>query len=350
MQPSKYAKRTLKAILFLILFFLFIEFFNAAFELNGKETEGMLARYSEQMDIDTVFVGNSVGKMLDAGEYSDQTGEHAFNMCTPSQSLPVSLKNIEMASSQRKLKKAVLLMDLDTIDSGNYDWVDHMYDRVVNSAAPLSRQIMNRLISCAEKSLDPDMINTERSINIWIPWEDEVYQGFPQMLHNLYRRYKRLVKRKKPGSKFAYDLTKSFYETAPGELSDEEEELLDKDIAAMEELPLPAGMMDKDKIRILADICTYCRDNDIDFYVVVTPHRSDFFERTDDFREEILSASTFLNDFISKRGFRYFDPEKDGDPHRILPDHYFDDWEHINKKYRHNATVYLTDVISKISS
>lgn len=66
MQLSDNIKRLLKAILFIIIFLLLTLLFNAAYELDESATEAMLTSYSNHSDLDTVFVGNSAGEMVDS--------------------------------------------------------------------------------------------------------------------------------------------------------------------------------------------------------------------------------------------------------------------------------------------
>ena len=40
----------------------------------------------------------------------------------------------------------------------------------------------------------------------------------------------------------------------------------------------------------------FCRDNGIEFAVIVTPHRTDYYDRFESFREESESVSSYLND------------------------------------------------------
>ena len=345
MQLSKNVRRAIKAILFLVIFFLLMGFFNVSFELDENATETMLTSYSEKTDIDTVFVGNSAGEMMNAEMYSDLTGTHAFNMCTPSQSLSVSLKNIKLASSHHKIKTAVMLITLDTVDSENYDGIDHLYDRVVNSSSPLHVRIMKTVKNDFDNSFSYENFDTERSITTWIPWENENIHGFSNIMDNLKKRSLRILHGDRLGSRIAFDLNSAVYETLPGYLSDDDIALLNEDIEESKNLPIPVGMIASDKLTMIARICAFCRDNDIELNVLVTPHRTDYYDRYASFSEDSRTVSTFLDDFISKRGFLYYNTEDDSQLHELLPDAYFYDWEHVSDEYKDRATAYLTDVI-----
>lgn len=348
MQHSKTVKRALKFILFIAIFMGLMILLDAAFELDETKTEEMLTAYSQTDDISTVFVGNSAGEMLDAAVYEELSGEPAFNMCTPSQGLSVSLKNIKLARSHHMIKKAVLLMTPDMVDTESYDAIDHLYDRTVDSSSPFYIRIRNDLKRDWEKAFADTSLGSEKTVNVWIPWENETIHGFENIRSNLSRRLKRALAHEPLGYRIAFDLNTARYETAQNDPSDEDEAVFDEDLAAMEELDIPEGMLGSDKVRLLSDMCRFCSDNGIDLTVIVTPHRPDYYGRYEGFREDNARLSAFLNDLISKRGFMYYNTEDDPRLHEILPDLYFYDWEHISDEYKGQATRYLYDVISSL--
>lgn len=350
MHLSKNIRRILKAFLFLVIFILLMIFFNAAFELDESATEAMLTSYSNQSGIDTVFVGNSAGEMVDSDIYSRLSGDKAFNMCTPSQGLSVSLKNIKLASSHHKIKKAILLMTFDTANSENYDAIDHVYDRVVDSSSPFFTETINSIKRNAAISFSHNEITNEKSINIWIPWENETHHGFSNVYSNLERRFLRLINRNPLGSQIAYDLNTIVYDTVPAQLNQDDVEMLQNDISLVSDMPIPEDLLAKDKLTLLAKICSFCRDNNIELIVIVTPHRSDYYDRYNGFRESTEYITSYLNDFISKRGFMYYNTEEDDNLHIILPDKFFYDWEHISTDYVEDATKYLNDVIKRLEN
>ena len=346
MQLSKYVKRTLKAILFAAVFAVLMFILDSAFEMDEASTEAMLTRYSKTADIDMVFIGNSAGEMVDETLYSTLSGYKAFNMCTPSQGVSVSLKNLKMAASHHKIKEAVLLMTFDTVDSQGYDGIDHLYDRTVDSSSPLSTRFINAIKRDVKRSFEKNTIRTEKSVNIWIPWENETMHGFDNVKKNLVNRFSRLARGQRLGCDIAFDLNTKVYETLPGDWSDEDVSVFENDVEIMDTLGLPEGMVSADKMELLGDMCSFCRDNDIRLMVVVTPHRTDYYDRYEDYRRNMETLSAYIGDFVSKRGFVYYNTEDDPALHKILPDEYFYDWEHVSDPYKDKATEYLYGVIS----
>ncbi len=348
MQRSDHIKRILKALLFVIIFIMIMIIFDAAFLMDEGVTEDMLADYSVKTGIETVFVGNSAGEMLDADSYSMMTGECAFNMCTPSQSLSVSLGNIKLASSQHHVKKAVLLMTFDTVGPEDYDAVEHLYYRVVNSSSPYHKRITGTIRNNMKQSFSRDVVNTESSLNIWIPWENETVHGLSNVSNALKKRVSRVISGDRLGKDIAYDLNTVIYPTVPDDMDADETNLLENDIGLVSELGIPQGLLADDKLTDLARICSYCSNNDIDLTVMITPHRSDYYDRYDSFLENVTIADSYLDQFVSKRGFMYYNTEEDEELHVKLPDEYFYDWEHVSGEYVDRSTEYLTGIIQML--
>ncbi len=350
MQLSDNIKRLLKAILFIIIFLLLTLLFNAAYELDESATEAMLTSYSNHSDLDTVFVGNSAGEMVDSDIFSRLSGNSAFNMCTPSQGLSVSLKNIKLACSHHNINKVILLMTFDTLNSEDYDAIDHLYDRVVDSSSPFHTRIIKSVKRNIEKSFSSKEFVTEHSINLWIPWENETHHGFSNVYSNINRRFLRFINRDPLGSQIAFDLNNVIYDRVPGQLNQNDIDMLQHDISNVSDIPISADLMAEDKLTLLSEICSYCRDNNIELMVIVTPHRSDYLDRYMGFRESTWYISSYLDDFISKRGFLYYNTEEDQNLHTTLPDEYFYDWEHISEEYVEEATDYLAGVIERLEN
>ncbi len=345
MQRSKYIKRILKAILFIALLVIFTEVLNAAFELDENATEGMLTAYSHVEDIDTVFIGNSVGEMMDADMYSELTGTHAFNMCTPSQSMEISFRNLSMAASHHNIKNAIVLMSLDMVNADDYSGIEQLYDRVIDSSSPWYERMVVSLKRKYKKSVSSDMFNTEESINVFIPWQNETAHGWENISGNLKRRFDRIINNEPLGKDIAFDLNSVKYERVPGDLNNEDLDTLNADIGTASSLDSPAGVISPDNMRRLAKMCNFCKNNGIKLKVIVTPHRTDYFERYAAFREYSEITSSYLNDFISKRGQMYYNTEDDPELHDILPDRYFYDQEHLGDENFDKSTVYLDEVI-----
>lgn len=346
MQRSEYIKRILKAILFTALLVIFTEVLDAAFLLDEKATEEMLVSYSQTNEIDTLFIGNCVGEMMDARLYSELTDTHSFNMSTPSQSLEISLDNIKLASSHHNIRTVTLLMTLDTVSEENYRGIEQLHARVIDSSSPLKVRILNWAKRSWKKSTSDKVVNTEESINVYFPWQNETAHGIDSISDNLKRRFGRLINNKPLGHDIAFDLNTKKYLRNPGDLTAADRTLLEEDIQNASSLNIPTGMISPDNLTLLAKISSFCRDNNILFRAIVTPHRTDYYDRYAAFRDYSETTSAFLNDFLSKRNNMYYNTEDDPGVHDRIRDEYFNIEERLNSDYYDKSTLYLHEIIS----
>lgn len=342
---SKIVRRVIKATLFVLLFVFFTTILDMSFEYDERATEEMLSAFSMQSDLDTVFVGNSAGEMMDATLYSTLSGAQAFNMCTPSQTLSVSYKNIRLAASQHPIRQVIILTTLDVVNSDNLEQIDHVYDRVVDSSSPVSTRIRNAVKRNVNKSFARETINREQSINIWIPWENERIHDLQSFKNNLSYRFSRLIRKEQLGEHIVYDLNVPKYALRPGTFNETDERILTEELDALPSLDVPSEMISADKLAELAEILSFCRNNGIECMMIITPHKTDYFERYESFRENCMAVSDYLGHFVGNLEFAYVDTEEDAAVHEVLPDAFFYDWEHISGEYRKQATEYLAGVI-----
>ncbi len=84
--------------------------------------------------------------------------------------------------------------------------------------------------------------------------------------------------------------------------------------------------IDARSLKNLDDMANYLKANDIDFTVIVTPHRSDVMEK---YGNEYEIIDSYLDEFVTKRGGKYINIDTDAELRNQLPDDMFMDQEHI---------------------
>lgn len=347
MLSSKYVKRFLKAILFVAIFIVLTLILDAVLEYDESGTAHMLSEYSKQDNIETIFVGTSSGIIMDAEEYTELTGEKAYNMCSAAQSFNVSLDNIKLAASQHPIKKVVMFFLYDSVNDENTAIQDHIYDRVVMSTEKPTEHIRDYIGNNVEKSFNPDIIATEESINLWIPWTNEASTDKELIKGNIKRRFDNLIHGYSPRKEMKRDLSEVIYETNPGIPTENDKAILANDLNNAHVLDIPDGMLNDEKLDSIDKICIFCRENNIKLIVIATPHRTDYFERYDSFRHYSELLDGYIDDFVSKRGLIYYNSEEEQNLHELFPDSKFMDLEHIDFDYTDEATEFLTGIIRK---
>lgn len=345
MRYSKYVKRTIKAIVFVGIFVVLMLIGNMAFELDESSTEKMLAEYSHRSGLETIVLGSSVGTIFNANIYGNLTGERAFNMCTSQQGFEVSFKNIKLAAAQNPIDHVIILVTYDSFNDDDTKIIEHLYDRVVSSSLTPEQRIAYNLKQAAEYSTDDDTRDDEISINGWIPWTQEAVSDFDSAKSNLARRLRRLINGDRLGKDIVRNLKEVTYTREPGILTDEEALEFVRDVESIEEYGIPEGMINKDKLALLASICKYCTENNIKLSIIATPHKTEYFDRYDGFRGKVVKFDDFMSEFASKRDAAFFDIESDEELHKVLPDSFFMDLEHVDYPYGDLATEYYTNLI-----
>lgn len=345
MRYSKYVKRILKGIIFASIFIVLTIGLDAILEFDEGDTERMLVDYSGQQNLNMIFTGNSAGKFMKYNRYNELSAENGFNMCTPSQGLEVAYKNIYMATSQHPIKHIILFVTYDTFNNDNTEPIEHIYDRVIVADEGMLGQVRDTVRQDIKHSLEPDNIAKEDSINLWIPWTQETVTDLDSMKKNVKRRFGRFKRGDRLGHGIAHKLDSVVYNTRPFNPTDKDVELLAKDVEAAQNLDIPEGMLNTEKLSKLDKILVYCRDNNIKLSVIVTPHRTDYFDRYESYRGYSEILDDYLRDFVIRRGFKYYNSEEDPRLHDILPDSYFYDVEHVEEEYSITATEYITGII-----
>ena len=338
-------KRILKLILFAAIAVLLTFFLDMAFELPESDSEIMLINYSRAKDIDTVLIGSSVGKAIMPEVYRKIAGDNAVNMCTSAQSFGTSYKNLKLAASQHKIKHAVLLMTFDSLDDSDTTAIDHLYDRTINSAGSAGDVIVNTLNYNITKEKQPGILSREESINLWIPWVNETSHGFKQIDNNITSRFMRLLSGNSLGCAFGEDFTTPKYNLIEKSPSEDDMQIFKSDLDEASAISASQITINPEKLEILNDIIRFCSDNSIKLGIVVTPHPASYYKRYASFEENINSVDHFMNNFCRKRNIPYFNAENDPELHKILPDSYFLDSEHIKDDYLPEASDYLSNII-----
>ena len=339
--------RILKALLFAVITVILTMALDTVLELNESDTEEMLIKFADKESIDTVFVGNSAGKMLNPDIYENLTGSPAVNMCTPSQSYNVTLENIKLAYARHKIKKVVLLTTFDTFDDASPEVADHIYHRVINSSGTWFENVTDTVAENIKKESRPGIVNKEESINMWIPWVVETAPTFKDIKENITRRLLRIKNHTPLGAFFPYDFHEVIYEYKEDNLTKEDEDIIGEFENVLEGEAVLDEYFTVESLESLAGIIVFCRENGIEFEMIITPHRTDYYDRNGAFGEVVAASDELLRDFVTSFGYRYYNVEEDEQVHEILPDEYFYDWEHVSEEYRGISTEYLTNIIKK---
>lgn len=327
--------RIVKILMFTVIFWAINGVMTFILEPLSDNSQTMWTQYTYESGIDTVYVGNSVGEMMIADVANSELGIKSYNMCTPKQNFPTSLDAAKIAAKQNPVKRIVLLSGYDTLAKNKASVSERVFRRTVIASYPFPKNKICDFTSKLSESIEVDNLDSEDSIKAWFPWIDDSTGDLEYITNVFITKLTRLIKHDRVGMGYAFSLDKVDYERVEPEWTADDTVKFMQDVQNAENLEIPDGTIGKYSLESLNNICIYCRENGIDFYLFMTPHRSDYRERYGDYYGTV---DDYMREFIESRGYYYYNFENKEDIHDILPDEYFYDIEHVSSKYANEAT------------
>ena len=341
MQPSRkiiLRNRIITVAMFLAVFWVLNRIVSFVLEPLSTSSEEMWTRYTNTENIDTIIVGNSIGEMLDTDIVDSVFGGTSCNMCTPKQNIPISCDAIKVAARQNPIKRVILVSAYDGLTRTKAPVSERIFRRTMIASYPFAkRRYYDFLDRWTEATKRENFDNTE-SIRAWFPWIDDSQGDMGYIINNVETKAEEYLSGKKLGDGYGYSLDTVRYDRVDNGLSNEDERLLNVDLEyarALTRLDVPEGTLGEYSLRSLDEICVYCRDNGIDFTLVMMPHRSDYKKQYEGYYDTI---NDYVKNFVESRGFHYHNCELDDGIHERIPDEYFYDIEHVEGAHGEELT------------
>ncbi len=314
---KKYLKPAVRIILFIAIFALIVHVMNFCLVMSNWASIDRWEAYAADDGYDTLFVGSSVGWVVVPRTINGINACKCVNMSTPDQFYKTSADTVKFISSQQPLQKVVLLTGFDALSqSEDYAAAASFLDAKYETAS-LTKRYGAVLSDKLGRYKDIDFLTSVDSINIWFDWVERFSYTIPQVFKNIAYRRGRLD----PG--YVLDMEKKIDRIEPlkGDTV-----ILDEDIAKAKELEPYGITADPVSLQKLDEMASFLSENAIDFTVIVTPHRSDVMAG---YGEGYGVIDSYLQEFVEKRGGKYFNLDNDESLRERLPDDMFTDHEHI---------------------
>ena len=308
---------SIKTLLFISIFAVIMHIMNFCLVASNWASIDRWERYSSDSDYDTLFVGSSVGWVIVPRTINGMNNCRLVNMSTPDQFYKTSLEAVRFVSCQQPLDTVVLLTGFDALEKPEDYAAAASFLEAEYETAPASKRICAILSDKLGRYTDIDFLSSTDSINIWFDWVERFTYSIPQIGKNIAFR----LGRKDPG--YVLDMNMPVKRVKPGNDNSSE---LDHDINKALELNLSGIDINPKSLGRLNDMASYLEANNIRFVVIVTPHRSDV---RDGYGDEYETIDSYLEDFVTKRGGKYFNIDSDPELRAQLPDDMFKDREHI---------------------
>jgi hypothetical protein len=330
MKKSLY--KTIRIILFISIFMAIMRLMNYCLVQSNWASIDRWEQYSKKDEIDTLFVGSSVGWVVVPRVIDENNGFISANMSTPNQFYKTSNETVRFISTRQPLKRVVLLTGFEGLENPEDYVAAEAFITAQYETAPM---VVRESAIFAEKIgryTDPKFLTSTDSMNIWFDWVEGFTYSFPEIIKNIGYRNGR---RNKP---YTLDITERYERlnaAVPGAATDE-------DIRRAADLNLSSLDIDVRTLKILDDMASYLAANDIRFTVIVTPHRSDVGAG---YGGEYETIDAFFKDFVTKRGGEYYNIDADPDLRAQLPDEMFKDEEHIVDEGNNTVSMKIAELL-----
>lgn len=280
----------------------------------------MWSGYYEQEKLDTIFVGSSLCQQTFVPSIVDEAmGVKSYNMGTPSQAVPQSLRAIQVAVEEHGVETVIYGMGLSTFASEPIREAKLTFE----SERVRKKGGLGGFVSAVEYVCSEDVRATEDSIIFWFPWlyNHESYDvqtiksNVDYKVKRMETKFRGLYFDDTEGLAKGYrndDRTIFEYESKWGTLSNN----------------LYSSKLDADMMCELESILEYCNEKGVDLVVMNTPHSPFAVVSCYPFYEECQDEIGALCD---KYDVDYYDFSL------VKPEvfecraEYFADYEHLNR-------------------
>ena len=314
---KKHLCKVIGIILSVSVFAVLMSIMNFIFVPSNWASIDRWEQYSKKDDVDTLFVGSSVGWVVFPRVIDGMNDCISVNMSTPNQFYKTSLEAVKFISCQQPLDTVVLLTGFEGLESAEDYGAAEAFLKAQYETAPFHKRMIAITSEKLGRYTDIDFLTSIHSVNTWFDWVESFTYSLPEIYKNVAYRRSRINK------PYTLDLDKSVerIDSSPGGSP-----FISQDIKAAHEMNLSHLDIDDRSLKMLDEMASYLAANDIRFVVIVTPHRSDVGSGYEDEYEMI---DTYLGDFVSKRGGIYHNLDADPELRQQLGDDMFMDGEHI---------------------
>lgn len=259
--------RTFKRVVLVVLAMSLAFGLNAAatyaFEPYGSKSELMWSDYRSQDSIDAIFVGDSVSvhafdpRIVDSG-----LGVSSFNISTPGQTVEESFLALQKACDDHEVKTVTYGLEFCNIQGKEFPDPGRAFIRNKNAGDPIAQ--LSDTLYCLS---NPRCFKGSNSLNWLFPWvSNHVKWNLGEVLKNIEMRSSGFTVRE------AAEVNQrgwTYYGKGYGNIETrfDYNEGESKTYADVYEWT----SFDDEKLQTLAQMCDYCEERGIDFYVVIPP-------------------------------------------------------------------------------
>ena len=342
-EPSRRARRSHSLAVVLALAILLVPLnlgFCFLFQPYGSRSELVWSEYRATPNIDTLLVGTSLCEHgLNPIAFDGELGSHSFNMAIPNLSFRESLIAIKTAARERELKRVVAFVGFATMTP------EPSFESAVTfTQAKCSGEPPQQAVADMVGLFTHDYyFKRPGSVVGLFPWSfSNVGMSLSAIRTNVYNRLNRSVVDAARHSPILSD-SWHYYGQGFGTYSD----ILDGNTKHADKNKEEQTFL-SENMKWLRRVCSYCREQGIDLYVVGAPFMP---SAVVEFGESYSKQMQGLKDLVTSEGAHYFDLNMVGnDVYEPQLAYYHDDMQHLNYDGSVAASKAAARIIARIEA
>lgn len=332
MRIFKYLKKV-RYLLVLIAVNMVLSFF---IEPESGASGRMWAGYYEEEEIDTIFVGSSLCQQTFIPEiFNEKMGVKAYNMGTPSQAIPQSLRAIEVAVEEHDIKTVVFGMDFSSLKYGPITEAELTFE----SARTRQKGGIKGIFSTLSYIYSEEVRGNEDSINFLFPWlyNFEDY-SIETMAKNATLKLTKMKEKILTGQVDKTDGLAKGYRNDDRRVFNYDNKWVDNSYY------LYGSYFETEMLAEFEKMLEFCKQNDLELIVLNTPNPVFDVVVCHEFYEKNQNR---LMEICDKYGVDYYDFSLAKPEVYEVRSEYFCDSEHLNRQGSENFCYMLSDFLNR---
>ena len=326
----------LKNARFLIVFLIFNMFMSFLLEPAKGASEKMWGGYYKEEELDTIFVGSSVSSMtFNPYIFDEQLGVKSYNMGTPSQAMPQTVRAIEVAIEEHDINTVIFGMGFSTL---KYDPIGEA-ELTFESARARKKGGLGGIINALSYMYSEDVRTEEKSINYLFPWlynREEMSTG--GIIENVTLKVQNIKEELSSGQTDTNQASSKGYANGDTSTFDYEKKW------EVNTYRKYGADFNEDMLAEFEVLLQLCNENDVDLIIVNTPHPS--FDVVACY-ESYENNQEQLKALCQKYGAEYYDFSLAKPEIFDAKEEYFGDFEHLNYEGSQIFDQYFCDFLNR---
>lgn len=310
----------LKKFSYLVVLFLANLILSFFLEPESGASGRVWAGYYLEEELDTIFVGSSVSQQTFIPDvFNENMGINSYNLGTPSQAIPQSLRAIEVAMEEHDINTVVFGMGFSSF---KYDPILEA-ELTFESARTRKKGGIKGFADSVAYVYSKDVWGKEDSINFWFPWlyNYENYQ-VETIMKNVTAKIDNWKEYLKNGTRDETDGLKKGYRNDDVSVFNYDNKWETNTYHVYGEDFVPEMLAEFEQM------LAFCREHEMDLIVVNTPHPAFDVVACYEFYEENQNQ---LKAYCEKYGMSYYDFSLAKTEIFESRAEYFGDYEHLNR-------------------